>query len=215
MDTGTTPILRVGLTGGIASGKSTVARHFGHLGALVLDADALAHDVLAPGRTAHTAVVERFGREVLGPDGRIDRGRLGQIVFSDAAGLAALNAIVHPEVRAELARRTEECRRTGRAWLVVYDAALLVETGEYRALDRLIVVRCARETQERRLAERGLSPAAARARLAAQAPLEDKLDVADHVVDTEVPLEETLAETERVYERLRQDYRARFGRAPE
>jgi len=211
----TTPILCVGLTGGIASGKSTVAQHLGRLGALVLDADALAHEVLTPGRPAHAAVVERFGREILGPDGRVDRVRLGQIVFADPEGLSALNAIVHPEVRAELARRTDECRREGRAWLVIYDAALLVETGEHRALDRLIVVRCARETQERRLAERGLSPAAARARLAAQAPLEDKLDVADHVIDTDLPLEETLAEADRVFERLRQDYRARFGRAPE
>jgi len=202
-------ILRVGLTGGIAAGKSTVAGFLRELGAVVIDADAVAHEVTAPGGAAHRAVVERFGPDVVAGDGRLDRTRLGALVFADPDARRALEAIVHPHVRAEAARRFDAAAREG-ARVGVLDAALLVETGYWRELDRLVVVRCSIETQVRRLAERsGLDAAAARARIAAQAPLAAKLAVADWVVDTDVALDETRRRTAAVYRALLDDLDAR------
>jgi dephospho-CoA kinase len=195
-------ILRAGLTGGIASGKSTVAGFLRELGAIVVDADALVHELTAPGGAAHDEVVARFGRDIVGPDGRIDRATLGARVFADSGARRALEAIVHPHVRAEAARRFDAAARSGSAVVGVFDAALLVETGFHRDLDRLIVVRCAENTQIRRLAERGMSEADARARINAQAPLTGKLEVADYVIDTDVGLDETRRQTGVVYRSL-------------
>ncbi len=196
-------ILRVGLTGGIAAGKSTVAAIFQDLGAFVIDADAIARRVIAPGGSAHAEVVELFGNGILDDSGAIDRPKLAEIVFSDPAARLGLNAIVHPKVRAEVERLIEECARSGRSRLVIYDAALLVETGAYRDLDRLVVVRCSRDTQLRRLEQRdGLDAAAAEARLSSQAPLEDKISAADYVIDTDGSQEETRRQAESVYEEL-------------
>jgi dephospho-CoA kinase len=205
-------ILRAGLTGGIASGKSTVARFFGDLGACVVDADEVARQVTAPAGSAHQAVVARFGRQILQPDGAIDREHLARLVFSDRVAREALNAIVHPEVRAEASRRIARCAAERRSRVAIFDAALLVETGYYRELDRLVVLRCSTKTQRRRLAQRdGLSAAEAEARISAQAPLDRKLAVADYVIDTDVTLEQTLAQTERVWDDLLRDFDRGFG----
>lgn len=206
------PLLRVGLTGGIASGKSTVAEMLAELGAFVLDADELAHGAMAPDGPAHASIVVRFGRGILDEQGRIDRGILGRRVFADAAERQALNEIVHPHVRAEADRRIAECARQGCSLLAVLDAALLVETGAYRDYHRLLVVRCSREQQLGRLVARnGLTPRQAQARIDAQAPIEDKVAVADYVIDNDGPLAETRARTRRVYSALLADYEREFG----
>jgi dephospho-CoA kinase len=197
------PILRVGLTGGIASGKTTVSGFLTDLGAHVIDADRIVHDLLgSPGET-RDEILARFGDAVRAADGSIDRKALGALVFRDAEARRALNAIVHPRVRAETERRIERLAREGGARVAVLDAALLVETGLHRSLDSLIVVRCSPVTQRKRLLARGLSELEADARIAAQAPLEDKLAVADHVIDTETSLDETRAQTAAVYASLR------------
>ena len=203
------PILRAGLTGGIASGKSTVAGFLRGLGAFVLDADDLARQAMRPGGAVHESVLQRFGEEIATPDGSIDRPRLAARVFADPAELAALNAIVHPAVREEAARRFLECEEKGLHPVGVLDAALLVETGYYRELDRLIVLRCSPETQRSRLrTRRELAPGEAESRLAAQAALERKLAVADYVIETDTTLEETRRQTERVWEALLADREA-------
>ena len=195
-------MLRVGLTGGIASGKSTVAAMLAELGACVVDADRLAREVVAPGGAVHDAVVQRFGRSILAADGTIDRAALARVVFADAAARRDLEGLVHPAVRAEAERRFRRAELDG-CRVAVFDAALLVETGAYRDFDRLIVVRCSREQQLARLVERdGLSVAEAEARLAAQAPLEDKLALADVVVDTRGTIEATRRGTQQVWRRL-------------
>jgi dephospho-CoA kinase len=205
------PILRAGLTGGIASGKSTVSGFFAGLGAFVLDADELARQAMSPGGAAHESVLRRFGDGMTRADGSIDRPRLAARVFGDPAELAALNEIVHPAVRAEAARRFERCAETGRYRVGVLDAALLVETGYYGELDRLIVLRCSPDTQRARLRARPeIPPGEAAARLAVQAPLERKLAVADYVIDTEASLEETRRQTELVWAALLSDYEAMF-----
>ncbi len=203
------PILRAGLTGGTASGQSTVARMFAALGAYVVEADAIVHELLRAGHPVHAAVVERFGPGILDAAGHVDRRRLGSLVFSDADARGALEAIVHPAVLAEAQRRFADFSRRGEGFLAMLEAALLVETGRYRDFDRLIVTRCSPETQLRRLRERGLSDAEARARLAAQAPLEAKLAVADYVVDTDASLELTARQVAAVYQALRRDWEGR------
>lgn len=195
-------ILEVGLTGGIASGKTTVGGFLRDLGAFVVDADRLARDVVEPGGPAYDAVVSRFGTGVLDSGGRIDRPALGRLIFGDEDAREALDAIVHPHVRAEARRLFDECAREARSPVGVFDAALLVETGAYRDYSRLIVVRCSEATQLRRLLRRGLDEPHARARIAAQLPLSKKVAVADHVIDTEGPLDETRARTENVWSAL-------------
>ena len=209
--TATPPILKVGLTGGVASGKSTVAAMLSEQGAFVVDADRLVHEITSPGRTEFDEVVSRFGSEILDEAGNIDRDRLGRIVFADAEVRQALESILHPGVRAEAERRFEHAAREWNCRIGVFDAALLVETGAYRDFHRLIVVRCERETQIGRLRERnGLSRSNAELRLAAQAPLERKLAVADYVIDTEGPLPQTREQTARIYEQLQSDFDREF-----
>jgi dephospho-CoA kinase len=186
-------VLRVGLTGGLASGKSTVAALFRDLGAFHVDADAIAHLLLAPGGRAHAEVAARFGPRVVAPDGSIDRKALGALVFGDARALADLNALVHPKVRDEIARRlAQQAESIDPAPIAIVDAALLVEVGFRDDLDALVVVACRPETQlARAIARGGLTEAEARARIAAQAPLDAKLAVADYVIDNDGRLEET------------------------
>jgi dephospho-CoA kinase len=201
--TSSPPILKVGLTGGIAAGKSTVAAIFRALGAFVVDADDIARRLMAPGESIHREVVERFGDAILDDDGAIERKKLADMVFHDPRARSHLNAIVHPAVRGEADRLMDRCARSGRSKVAIYDAALLVETGAYRDLDRLIVVRCSPETQLRRLELRdGIDSDDATARLASQASLEDKIAAADYVIDTDGSLEETRSQTVRVYEEL-------------
>ena len=192
----------IGLTGGIASGKSLVAGMLRALGAPVVDADALAHQVLQPGTPAAAEVVRAFGPGVVAADGRIDRKRLGAIVFRDRARLAELEAITHPRI-AEAARAEIAAHGAAGARVVIYEAALLVEKRLHEGLDGLIVVAVAPEVQVARVQRRdGLDEAAARARLAAQLPLAAKLAVADHVIDNSGSSEETRAQVERLWREL-------------
>ena len=210
--TGSRPILRAGLTGGVASGKTTVAHILAELGAYVLDADAIAHHLMRPGTTAHAGIVAHFGREILDEEGRISRAKMARLVFHDAGASLALNAIVHPQVRAEAARRITQYAPQGRAPIDVFDAALLVETGIHRDFHRLIVACSSRETQVRRLLARDrMSTEDAEARIASQAPLDEKLALADYVVDTEGTLRETRRQTERIYAAMLSDFEQEFG----
>jgi len=206
-------ILHVGLTGGIASGKTTVARILAEHGAFVLHADELAHEVIEPGGAAYAWVVEEFGNEILDERGYVNRATLGQRVFHDAKAREALNAIMHPAVRAEFARRLEEYTPLGHAPIAVFDAALLVETGRYIEFHRLIVTRCDSEAQIRRLTRRNnFSVEEARARIGTQLPLERKLAVADYVIDTGGTLRETRTQTDEVYTQLVADFELEIGR---
>jgi dephospho-CoA kinase len=191
----------IGLTGGIASGKSTVAGTLRGLGAQVIDADVLAREVVAPGTPGLRAVATRFPG-VLCPDGALDREALGARVFADPAERAALNALLHPLIQAAFAARVDALARRGER-VVVYDAPLIVENGLHVLLDGLIVVALPPELQIARLRARsGLSEEAARARIAAQLPLEDKLRHATWVVDNAGSPEHTLAQVRRIWEAL-------------
>jgi dephospho-CoA kinase len=184
------------------------------LGAFVIDADRVVHALTSPGGAAFDRVVTRFGPEILDSEGKIDRERLGRVVFADPDARRALEALLHPAVRAEAARRFDDAAREGVCRIGIFDAALLVETGAYRDFHRLIVVRCSPETQIERLRERnGLSREQAVARLAAQAPLERKLAVADYVIDTEGTLERTRDQASRVYLQLQRDFDREFAGA--
>ena len=191
-----------GLTGGIASGKSTVARMLTELGAPVVDADLLARKVVEPGQPAHQEIVAAFGAEVLTADGTIDRKRLADLVFADEGRRRRLNAITHPRI-AEAAQAETARHLAAGAPLVFYEAALLVENGLHHALDGLVVVSAPDEVQLARLRARdGLDEAAARARLAAQLPLAEKLKVATHVIDNAGDRAATQSQVERLYHTL-------------
>jgi dephospho-CoA kinase len=182
-------VLLVGLTGGIGSGKSTVARLLEKRGAVVFDADLLAREAVEPGTPGHAAVIDRFGADVLAPGGELDREALASIVFADPAARRDLEQIVHPEVRRLFAEGTEAYRDTDR--VVVFSAPLLVETGMHTAFEILVVVSATVATQiERLMRQRGMSEASIRARIDAQAPLEDKAAAADFLVDNEGSLDE-------------------------
>ena len=197
-------MLLVGLTGGIGSGKSTVARMLEERGAVVFDADLLAREAVEPGTPGHTAVIERFGADVLAPGGELDREALASIVFADPSARRDLEQIVHPEVRRLFADGSEAYRDTDR--IVVFSAPLLVESGMHTAFEILVVISATVATQiERLMRQRGMSEAAIRARIDAQAPLEDKAAVADFLVDNGG----TLAELESQVERLWHDLSAR------
>jgi len=191
-------VLLVGLTGGIGSGKSTVARMLEQRGAVVFDADLLARKAVETGTPGYQAVVERFGADVLAPGGDLDREALASIVFADPAARRDLEAIVHPEVRRMFAEGTEEHRDSNR--VVVFSAPLLVETGMHTAFEVLLVVSTTVITQVQRLMrDRGMSEDAVRARIAAQAPLEDKAAVANVLIDNEGSIEELEAQVERAW----------------
>jgi len=181
-------MLKVGLTGGIGAGKSEVSRLLVEHGAVLIDADRIAREVVAPGTPGLAAVVDAFGEDVLAPDGSLDRPRLGSIVFADPQKLAVLNSIVHPLVGAR-SRELEETA-SGDA-VVVHDVPLLAENSLAPLYDLVIVVDSRPETQLDRLVRlRGMTEDDARARMAAQAPREKRLEIADIVIDNDVPLEE-------------------------
>lgn len=193
-------MIKVGLTGGIGSGKSEVARLLAEHGAVVVDADALAREALAPGSPGSAAVVEEFGPGVLAADGSIDRARLGRLVFADAAGRAALEAIVHPYV----GRRSAELMAAAPAdAVVVYDVPLLVEKGLQDGFEVVVVVDAADETRLRRLVDvRGMPEQDARERMAAQASREARLAVADHVLRNDGDLAELAEQVSRLWAEL-------------
>jgi dephospho-CoA kinase len=194
-------VLLVGLTGGIGSGKSTVARMLEERGAVVFDADVLAREVVEPGTPGHAAVIDRFGANVLAPGGELDREALASIVFADPAARRDLEAIVHPEVRRRFAEGTEAYKDTER--VVVFSAPLLVETGMHSAFDMLVVVSASSVTQiDRLMRHRGMSEEAVRSRIDAQATPEARAEVADVLVDNEGTVEELEQQVDRLWSEL-------------
>lgn len=193
----------VGLTGGIATGKSTFAAELRARGAPVIDADALARAAVAPGTPALAEIAQAFGPAVLGPDGALDRRRMGAIAFADPAARRRLEAITHPAVRAAMLAETARLAAAGHP-LAFYDVPLLFEIGLDRELDSVVVVWAPRAVQEERLARRdGLSPAEAAARLAAQLDVEEKAARADFVVENAGPLAALGAKADRLLADLR------------
>jgi dephospho-CoA kinase len=192
-----------GLTGGVASGKSTVAQRFRERGLAVIDADRLARELVVPGSVALGEIVAAFGSDVLRSDGTLDRPRLGRLVFDDEDARLRLNAILHPRIGAETLRRAEELAQAG-ADLACYEAALLVENGLSDAFRPLVVVALDPVVQVERLRTRdGLDRAAAEARVAAQMPLAQKIAVADHVIDNSGTREELLRRSDDVLAAIR------------
>jgi len=194
---------RLGITGGIASGKSAVAAMLRELGFRVIDADALGHQVIEPGTRAYDEIVREFGAGVVGVDGRIDRGKLGALVFADRAKLERLNSIVHPRVEEEMVRLFAEWEKSGVKDAAFVEAALLVEAGYQKNLDGLVVAWCKPEQQIERLLARGLSEVEARRRIAAQMPAEEKLKFATDKIDCSGTLEETRRQVEALAKKLR------------
>ncbi|MEU3776796.1 dephospho-CoA kinase [Streptomyces sp. NPDC032472] len=193
-------MLRVGLTGGIGAGKSEVSRLLAGYGAVVVDSDRIAREVVEPGTPGLAAVVEAFGKSVLTPEGTLDRPRLGSIVFADQEKLKTLNAIVHPLVRA---RSAELEAAAGDDAIVVHDVPLLAESGLAPLYDLVVVVDAAPQTQLARLtALRGMPEEEARARMAAQATREQRLAVATLVIDNDGPLEALEPQVRTVWKEL-------------
>lgn len=189
----------IGLTGNIATGKSAVARMLAGLGATVIDADRVAHEVMEPGGAAYAAVVDAFGPEILNPGGTVDRRRLGDIVFRDPAALARLEAAVHPAVLLEVGRRIAAAE----ADVVVVEAIKLIEAGMHRAYDALWVVTAPREVQiERLVRERGMTHDEATLRVDAQPPQEEKAALADQVLVNDGTLAQLRARVEAAWEQL-------------
>lgn len=192
--------MRIGLTGGIASGKSTVARKLEQLGAFTIDADVLARDVVALGTEGLKAVVARFGNSVLAADGSLDRSALARVIFADPQARADLNAIIHPLVR-ERAAELEAAAPVGA--VVVHVIPLLVETGQQDRFDAVVVVDTTVEEQLRRLTRRdGLTQTEAEQRVAAQASREERLGAATHVIDSSGPVRETMRQVDELWRNL-------------
>lgn len=197
-------MLKVGLTGGLACGKTFVGEALADMGCLVIQADELGHEVLAPGGEAHEAVLNEFGRDILAGDGTIDRRALAARVFGDPARLDRLNSLVHPAV----IRREEQCVAAFAArepdGIAVVEAAILIETGSYQRFDKMVLVTCDEEQQlERALRREGAAEDDVRARLSRQMPTAEKRKFADFVIDTSGDKEDTLRQTRAVYQQLR------------
>ncbi len=201
-------MLRVGLTGGIACGKSTVAAMMRELGCVVFEADPLAHRLIEPGQPAYEEVINEFGRQVCAPDGRIDRARLAAIVFADGSKLDLLNRIVHPRVVESLNRELAALGRVQPRAVAVVEAALIIEAGYHNRLDRLVVVWCRPEQQIERLVNprlgRGMTRQQAEQRISAQMPLDEKRRLADDEIDCSGSLEETRRQVEALVAKFKQ-----------
>ena len=195
-------MLKVALTGGIATGKSYVLEQFRRRRVPCLDADVLAHGVTAAGTEATAAIAARFGAGILAPDGSVDRAKLGPIVFGDPSARRELEAIVHPPVYRAVAAGVRAFELIGTDPFVVVDVPLLYETRAEKDFDRVVVTMCSPQTQLARLRERGISEDAARQRLAAQWPTEQKASRADFVVNTDGMFEETNAQVDAIFRSL-------------
>jgi len=191
--------VNVGLTGGLGSGKSTVAALFGEHGAVIIDADVVAREVVRAGTPGFAAVVARFGPDVVGRDGELDRAALARIVFADGAALDELNAIVHPLVGS---RSAELAAAVPPGAVVVHDIPLLAENGLADRFDTVVVVEADREIRLARLAERGLTRAEAEARMAAQATDEQRRAIADEIVRNDDDLDSLARQIDRLWDRL-------------
>ncbi|TFC22577.1 dephospho-CoA kinase [Cryobacterium glucosi] len=194
----------IGLTGGIASGKSTVASALTEHGAVVIDADRLAREVVEPGSPVLAAIAAEFGTALVGPDGALDRPRLGAIVFGDPAALARLNAIVHPAVRSLTNARIRAAGLANPSAVVVYDVPLLVEAAVEHPFDLVVVTQATPETRMQRMVDlRRMSQEDAALRIRAQADDAERLAIADVVIDTDGTLEHTLRQVDALWERVR------------
>jgi len=202
--------LLVGLTGGIATGKSTVSHMLRGLGAEIIDADLLAREVVEPGRPAWHEIVGEFGRDVVSPDGTLDRKKLGAIVFADPERRKRLEAITHPAIRAAVQARLDELAARGFAGIVFYDAAILIEALGHKDMERLVVVITDEATQAARLRGRdGTDDAQGRRRIASQMPLAEKAKLADYVIDNSGDREATAEQVRRVFAALMGELTAR------
>jgi dephospho-CoA kinase len=197
-------MLKVGLTGGLASGKSFVGQAFAALGCHLIQADEIGREVMQPGGEAFEPVVREFGPAILGPDGSIDRKRLAALVFNVPERLAALNRLVHPPVVRRQDRMMEEIAARDPGAIVVVEAAVMIEAGTYKRLDKIVLAICTEEQQvERAMRRSGLSRQEALARIRSQMPLEEKRRFADYLIDTSGTEEETLRQVREVYNLLR------------
>lgn len=198
-----TAMLNVGLTGGIASGKSTVVRMLVEKGAFIVDHDRLAHLAYEPGGPSYEAIIARFGRRILNSHGKIDRKKLGEFVFKNSGRLQDLNAIVHPVVLAEWKKRLAEIKRQNPAAIVLSDVPLLIEVGWQKKVDVVLLVYAGPEIQTKRLRKRdGYSAKEARERLDAQMPMDEKRRFADLVIENSGTLEELQRQVDVVWVEL-------------
>ena len=196
----------IGLTGGIASGKSTVARRLVEHGAVHIDADELARRVVQPGKPALAAIVAEFGQEILKHDGTLDRQKLAEIVFHDDAARERLNAIVHPAVRELTSRLLAKIEGEDPDAVVVYDVPLLVEAAVDHPFDLIVVTSAPKRTQVKRLVEeRGLDPNQAQARVDAQVDNTERVAVADVVIDTDGSMAHTMSQVDALWHRIKQE----------
>ena len=198
-------MLKVGLTGGLATGKSYVAARLAELGCHVIQADTLGHEVLRRGAEAYDGVVAEFGDGILGAGGEIDRKLLGAVVFPEAAKLSRLNSLVHPHVFRRQQAFFEALERGDPHGIGVVEAAIMIESGSYKRYDRLIVTVCPPEMQVRRFIERGGTEQGARDRLARQLAIEKKRAFADFIIDTSGSFAETDAQVRDAYIRLKRE----------
>ncbi|MAE06282.1 MAG: dephospho-CoA kinase [Nitrospinae bacterium] len=198
-------LLRVGLTGGIASGKSSLAKLLSERGIPVIDSDTIARVLVAPGSEVLPEIARALGAEVVAPDGGLDRKRVGQIVFADDAKRKALEKILHPRIMAEQDRWLNRIEEAGESPVAVVEAALMIESGGSKRFDLVVVVNCGEAQQIERFMERaGVDEAAARARIEAQMPLSEKVKLADRVVDNSGSLPDLAAEAESLVRWLRE-----------
>jgi len=193
----------VGLTGGVGTGKSTVTKFFGQLGAHIIDWDELAWVVVRPHLKAWKEIVEYFGKDFLNEDLTINRQKLAEVIFSDKEKMEKLNHIVHPEVFKEDERITNEIKNLDSGALIIKDIPLLFEVARHIVVDKIIVVSASEQTQLMRLKEKGMSRDDAQNRIKSQLPLEEKVKSADFVINNDGPLEETKKQVEEIYSLLR------------
>jgi dephospho-CoA kinase len=200
---GEAQVLRIGLTGGIASGKSAVAAILRDMGFYVLDADSLSHKLMEPGQPAYDEILRKFGADLTAAGQPIDRNKLAAIVFADPLKLAALNAILHPRVEQMIARQFETWEHSGVRDAAFVEAALLVEAGMTKKLDGLVVAWCEPEQQLERLRARGMSEIEAKRRIAAQLPLNEKLQHASDSINCSGTIEETRVHVQALASKIR------------
>jgi len=202
--------LLVGLTGGIATGKSTVSALLRQLGCEIIDADLLAREVVEPGRPAWTTIVAEFGQDVVTGDGALDRKKLGALVFANPERRRRLEAITHPAIRERFQARLDELAEHGFTGIVVFDAAVMIESGNYKNMDRLVVVVTDEPTQMARLRGRdGTDDAEGRRKIASQMPLAEKAKLADYVIDNSGDRHATAEQVRRVFAALMSELEAR------
>jgi dephospho-CoA kinase len=199
-------MLRVGLTGGIASGKTTVGAMFVELGCHLIDSDSITHQLFEPGQATRDSVIREFGPRVVAPDGTIDRRVLGEIVFKDPGERSKLNAIVHPAVIRRQQDWLKEVEARDPAAIAIVDATLMIEIGTYKTYDKVVVVFCPPEIQRQRLRLRStLTDQQIESRIESQMPMAEKVKYADYVVDNSGSLDRTREQVQEIYQQLRRE----------